>query len=215
MFLNFLFPKRCIICNSILVGGEKDLCLSCLYVSPYIGKPNKKYKDRITAKPFEQIDVFLAYDYCKIALWDFKYRANIHKGRWLGKLWAEHLSGFEWINEIDYIIPVPLHWRKLRERGFNQSEFLGRILSKRLNIPLRTHDLKRQVNNKSQVNSDDRWKNVRKIFRLRKLQKSQCLNGKSLLIIDDVITSSATVNEVLDALRPLNVKIYLAFLTSH
>lgn len=215
MFLNFLFPRRCVICNSILVGGEKDLCLGCLYIKPYIGNPYRKYKQHITPKPFEQIDVFLSYDYCKIALWDFKYRGNIHKGHWLGKIWADHLKGFEWINEIDYIIPTPLHWKKLRNRGFNQSEILGRVLSKRLNIPIRTRVLKRQLNNRSQVSSDDRWKNVRNVFKLRSLKRSQYLNGKTLLIIDDVITSSATINEVLEALRPIKAKIYLAFLASH
>lgn len=215
MLVNFLFPKRCVICNSILVGGEKDLCLGCLYIKPYIGDPYHKYKQHITSKPFEQIDVFLSYEYCKLALWDFKYRGNIHKGRWFGKMWAEHLKGFEWISEIDYIIPTPLHWKKLKNRGFNQSEILGRVLSKKLNIPIRTRDLKRQLNNKPQVHSDDRWKNVRNVFKLRSLKRSQRLNGKTLLIIDDVITSSATINEVLEALRPIKAKIYLAFLASH
>ena len=159
--------------------------------------------------------MFVSYEYCKVALWDFKYRGNIHKGRWLGKIWGEHLKGLEWINEIDYIIPTPLHWKKLKNRGFNQSEILGRVLSKKLNIPIRTRDLKRQLNNKPQVHSDDRWKNVRNVFKLRSLKRSQCLNGKTLLIIDDVITSSATINEVLEALRPIKAKIYLAFLASH
>lgn len=214
-FVDFFFPRRCLICNRVLASGEKDLCLNCLYIKPYIGDSYHKYKQHITSKPFEQIDVFLSYEYCKLALWDFKYRGNVHKGRWLGRMWADHLKDFEWISEIDYIIPTPLHWKKLRTRGFNQSEVLGRVLSKKLNIPIRTRDLKRRLNNKPQVHSDDRWENVKNVFKLRSLKRSECLNGKTLLIIDDVITSSATINELLEALEPVNAKIYLAFLASH
>ncbi len=213
-FVDFFFPRRCFVCNRVLAGGEKDLCLNCVDIMKYPSNAFIDYQDKLTNRKIENIDIFLSYSYCKRALWDFKYRGNVHKGRWLAKQWAKHLrENCQWIKDIDYIVPIPLHWRRKAWRGFNQSELLAEVLSKDLNIPMRHSDIKRTKHNKPQVKTKDRYLNVKGVFRLR---DSKHLKGKHILLIDDVITSAATVNEMIEVIKDIdNLKISLAFLTSH
>ncbi len=212
MFFELLFPKRCAVCDTPLVRGEKTVCLNCLLQSPYMSDAFAKYHSRITTMEVENIDIFLNYGYCEKAIADFKYRSNLYKGRILGKMWAEHLKTKEWISQTDVIVPVPLHPLKLRKRGFNQSEFLGRVLSKHLGIPLCTNAIRRHRNNSPQVGNDNRWLNVKEIFSPHRTQK---LKNKHILVIDDLITTSATSSEVLNALKEVEgLRVSLAFLAS-
>lgn len=212
-FVDFFFPRRCLICNRVLASGEKDLCLNCIEVIKYQGDAFDRYQDKLTNRKIENIDVFLSYSYCKRALWDFKYRGNIHKGRRLGSLWAKHLRECPWLKDIDYIVPIPLHWRRRVWRGFNQSEILAEVISKDLGIKMRCSDIKRIKHNKPQIKAKHRQLNVKGVFSLR---NSEALKGKHILLIDDVITSSATSYEAIEAIKNIDgLKISLAFLTSH
>jgi ComF family protein len=146
-------------------------------------------------------------------LHSFKYGGNIFIGKQLGSLWAEHLKEVEWIESVDLIMPISLHRKKLYKRGFNQSEVLGRVLSKKLKIPILTNVIKRKINNPPQIQAQNRWENVRDIFVL----KRKCgLENKHILIIDDVITTSATSNYFVKTLRKIpNLKLSFAYLSSN
>jgi predicted amidophosphoribosyltransferase len=110
-------------------------------------------------------------------------------------------------------MPISLHRKKLYKRGFNQSEVLGRVLSKKLKIPILTNVIKRKINNPPQIQAQNRWENVRDIFVL----KRKCgLENKHILIIDDVITTSATSNYFVKTLRKIpNLKLSFAYLSSN
>lgn len=179
----------------------------------YNDSVSEKYDYLITEMPYEHLDIFLNYHKCKEAIINFKYKQNIYSGRKLGGMWGRHLESMEWIKEIDAIVPVPLHWRKLLKRGFNQSEYLGRILSKQIDTPLVTNAVRRHVNNNPQVESDNRWDNVEDIFSAKDLS---LIANKHILIVDDVITTSATINNLLKIIRKAtNTKVSLAFLSSN
>lgn len=213
MLLELLFPRRCLFCGRVLASGEKDLCLPCMVGQRYNNSLIEKYDYLITEMPYEHLDIFLNYNKCKEAIINFKYRQNIYSGRKLGGMWARHLESMEWMKDIDAIVPVPLHWRKLLKRGFNQSEYLGRILSKQTGKPLVTNAIRRHVNNNPQVESDNRWDNVDGIFSAKDLS---LIANKHILIVDDVITTSATINNLLKVIKKAkNTKVSLAFLSSN
>ncbi len=106
------------------------MCLNCHRFYRYPKGRESLYKYKITETNVENIDIFLDYAYCKKALHNFKYGGNLFLGKQLGKLWAEHLKEVEWIESVDFIMPITLHRKKLYKRGYNQSEVLGRVLSK-------------------------------------------------------------------------------------
>ncbi|MBR5254459.1 MAG: ComF family protein [Bacteroidales bacterium] len=211
--IDIFFPQTCVFCGRVLVRGERIMCLNCHKFYRYPNNALTEYKHKITEMPFENIDIFLDYSYCKKALHSFKYGGNLFFGKQLAFLWAEHLKGVEWIEDIDFIMPISLHRKKLYKRGFNQSEVLGKVLSKKLQIPILTNIVKRKVNNPPQTKAENRWENVRDIFVLR---RNPGLENKHVLIIDDVVTTSATTNYFVKTLRKIpNLKLSFAYLSSN
>lgn len=124
-------------------------------------------------------------------LHEFKYKGYREIGVYLGELFGERLKTTAF-NQIDLIVPIPLHFSKLRSRGFNQSEIFGQGLSKSLNKPVLDKALKRNVFTSTQTRKGrfDRWKNVEGIFQV---SDPNSLKNKHILLIDDVVTTGATL----------------------
>lgn len=125
----------------------------------------------------------------------FKYGG----GLWLAEDFADFLQGCFRMHygraEIDLILPVPLHFRKYFSRGYNQAEVLAAALSERTKIPCRTRLLRRKQGTATQtfLSATARRKNVRNVFHVRDPKHE--LAGKTILLIDDVVTTGATLNE--------------------
>ena len=102
--------------------------------------------------------------------------------------------------DFDLIIPVPLHWQRLLKRGYNQSQLLARFLAKKINLPLAPSVLVRTKNTPPQVglSRNQREKNLKKAFLVK---KPSLVEGKKLLLIDDVITTGATIEEASRTLK--------------
>ena len=172
-----------------------------------------KLADKVGSLNVENYDVFMDFKFCRMALEKFKYGGRLYYGRVLAKLWAKRLKRFEWARDADWIIPVPMSRWELLSRGFNQNEFLGGVLSKDLGVPLCRKAVVAKRKRTSQVKSKDRWENIKGAFALNEKMREQ-LRGKRVIVIDDVITSSATVNEMLYVLRGIEgMKVSLAFLS--
>jgi ComF family protein len=121
-----------------------------------------------------------------------KYDKKFKVGIYLGELLADSLKQLDW--RIDLIIPVPIHHLKKAERGYNQSDFIAKGLSKALNVPGSTKTVKRirYTETQTDLNLNERAKNVEKAF---KLNKPNAVKGKNILLVDDVITTGATILE--------------------
>ena len=148
---------------------------------------------------------------------EFKYagswRIALECGRWLG----EALSAGELFFDIDVVVPVPLHRRKFLHRGYNQSEYIAEGVATALARPRSTDNLIRHTNNPSQARKRrrERWDNVEGIFSVRRPEEFE---GKHILLVDDVITSGATILSCAEAiLRQVpTAKISIAtFSTAH
>ncbi len=130
----------------------------------------------------------------------FKYGKRRYLASFLGGLILEHVRERADVSRCDAIAPVPLHWWRHWRRGFNQSAELSRYLSKRLRIPLIKRNLTRVRHTRPQVglSPDERNDNIKNAFKVRKPAK---IAGKKILLLDDVITSGATLNECARVLK--------------
>ena len=109
------------------------------------------------------------------------------------------------INQFDMISPIPLSFARKRERGFNQSQFLAESLANSFNINLHLNNLVRARNTKSQTSlpQKERWTNIHEAFRIK--HPAQCL-GKSILLIDDLLTTGATASEAARTFKEAGAK---------
>ena len=128
------------------------------------------------------------------AIHRWKYEGKTHLTSFFAEWMAEVLNRYWEVNSLDLLIPVPLHPQRLRERGFNQALLLVKELSRRTDLPYLKAILKKKKPTVPQVNLSgaEREKGVRGTFHV--IEKKELL-GKSVLLVDDVYTTGATVNE--------------------
>lgn len=130
----------------------------------------------------------------------FKYNGKIATGKMLGKMMTDFEYPGLMIGDYTVIMPVPLHPRRLRERGFNQSLILCREITKKFSLPLDFTSLSRHIYREPQINlgKDDRAFNVSGVFNVRDTKK---VEGQKIILVDDVYTSGSTVKECARVLR--------------
>ena len=218
--LEVLFPSCCAACGRKLVQGEQVVCSSCIAsiartehaILPDNGI-DMLFEERIQSQHkkirYEHGAAFAYYnrDRGKIL------RQLIEQGKFGGhpnpQIFFElgRIAGKEYIDtnlfdEVDYLVPVPLHPRRLRERGFNQAEYICKGLSEVLRIPMDTEHLVRVRNNPHQSRSqfDNREKNVKDLFLVRFPEEWK---NKHILLVDDVITSGSTMFECMKQMTPI------------
>ena len=141
----------------------------------------------------------------------FKYHGNKEIGYVLGKSFGNQLRNSVF-NQIDVIIPVPLHKSKLKKRGYNQSEWIAKGLSESLHKPLDVKSFIRSVATETQTRKSrfERWRNVENIF---KITKENNLRGKHVLLVDDVVTTGSTLEACANAILKIkDTKVSIATL---
>ncbi len=195
-FLAVFYPDYCQLCQTELNLSEKHLCLSCSYDLPYIVQSesalqtlHKLFWGRTTIQHIYSLLDYKKGNQVQTLLHQLKYHKRTKLGAHLGQLLGDAMPkevGF------DAIVPVPLHPKKLRKRGFNQSEVIAKGIAAVHDLPLRNDLIKRVKHNASQTKFTkyDRWENVRSIFAVKKADE---LKNKHILLVDDVLTTGATI----------------------
>lgn len=201
------FPQSCLICEKTLLEGEEHLCFRCLVGLPrthmHLQPENEVEKCLWGKMPVERGSAFLHYakggDVRKL-LSELKYQGNAKLGLFMGRCMARELLASGFFEGIDGIIPVPLHRRKQRMRGYNQSRMLAEGISAVMGIPLWDSLLVRTQFTETQTRkgSYERWLNVRDVF---ECPSPEVMAGKHVLLVDDVMTTGATLVACGDALR--------------
>lgn len=196
---NLFYPDTCVCCEQYLLDQEKIICIECRLDLPFIETGNSTYNPLLeTLKGkviIEEGTSFLYYHpegKVKKLIHQLKYKNNQKVGIFLGEWLGQKLLETKAYNSIDYIIPVPLHKDKLRLRGYNQLTKFGETLSSILNIKYLEDVLIRNTMAKTQTLKKrlDRFKSLVNNF---SLIKAKLLKNKHVLLIDDVVTTGATL----------------------
>ena len=198
-FLDLLFPRLCICCDSLLIGEEEFLCLGCLCNLPktdHLKKPENKLEEffagRFSFIRIASFAYFVKGGSIQKIVHEFKYRNNPKLGITIGKLCGKEIMKYSAFDDIDYIVPIPLHKKRLKTRGYNQSLMIATGISEETNKPICGDNLIRVIDNPSQTKNSrfSRWKNTEGIFAIR---DNELFEGKHILLIDDVITTGSTL----------------------
>ncbi|MES2619918.1 MAG: ComF family protein [Bacteroidota bacterium] len=204
---DLFYPSICLACSQKLLKGENVICFHCESELPQTNHYNnpennlmKRFAGRVTLEGAAALYIFHKGSPVQHLLHDLKYRGRKDVGEYLGKLLGnKFLQEDSIIKNIDLIVPVPLHWKKLKVRGYNQCDPFAQSLSETLSIPYSTNSLERSHENISQTKKKrfDRWENVAEIFSV--INAGQ-LKGKHILLVDDVVTTGATAEACLQTI---------------
>lgn len=199
LFTQLIFPNLCICCNGHLSNQEKHLCDLCVYNLPLFEfnklKNNTLRKRFWGILPLDDCFAYLIFENnneVQKIIHEIKYNRNKELCYTMGIALGHLILSLGKVANIDFIIPVPLHKNREHQRGFNQAEILANGVSSITNVPVLIDGVNRVVDNKSQTkkNRSERDKNTENIF---VITNSQVLQGKHVLLLDDVITTGATI----------------------
>jgi len=210
--IGLLFPELCNACGTHLYYGEKEICTKCLYDLPYTDY-HRHRENRVAKQLWGRlpVDAATAMLYFKKGtkvqnlMHALKYKGKTEVGVKLGNLLSEKLKSSEAYKEIDFIIPVPLHPAKEKIRGYNQSEFIAKGIAEVLAAEISTTHLVRTKITESQTKKSryTRFENMQEVFRVNKKEE---LANKHVLLVDDVITTGATLEACGNTLIEIGVK---------
>lgn len=226
MLLDILFPPICINCEAVLSAEEKTsaichLCLSKISVHATlfcgICKARLPENKKICHKKSK-------YYLGAVTNYGDVIRRLIHKlkyGKWqrispiINELTGRYLKNLNLkLNKNYIVVPIPLHKNKKAERGFNQSEIIAKYVAEKLKLPLKTDNLAREKETKSQTEMKDweeRKNNIKESF---SVSSSEDIKGKNIILVDDIYTSGATIGEAAEVLKKSGAKKIIALVVA-
>ncbi len=216
-FLSLIYPKICCACNKTLYKHEDCICMQCRVHLPRT-KFEHESQNFVEKLFWGKLNIEAAtahYFYHKNStiqqlLYQLKYRNTPAIGSALGQFIGDDLKTNPRFKHLDMIIPIPLHKKKLKKRGYNQALLIAEGLGEKMNIEVNKDILYRSINTSTQTKKTafDRWKNVHSIF---DIQNPNQLENKHVLIVDDVITTGSTLQAAaFECLQIPNVKVSVA-----
>ncbi|MCS7074696.1 MAG: phosphoribosyltransferase family protein [Bacteroidia bacterium] len=214
---DLIFPNSCVGCETELVNGENAICRTCLHKIELTNfhtnpKNNPVYRKLAGKVPIAGAFSCFYFDdngLLQRILHKLKYEELPKIGVELGLFYAEQLNQFDFSN-YKALIPVPLHPAKLRKRGYNQAEQIAYGLSLQLKIPVRTDCLAKITPTESQTKKSrlERWLNVQEVFQSTKQDLPD-----TIILVDDVITTGATLEAACQALLTQKPELQILILT--
>jgi len=196
--LELIYPNLCPGCRHPLIKGEQIICTKCMFSLPYTDfhtyRENpvfNKLKGRIPLKQAFSLLHFRKKGIVQNLLHELKYNKNedvgLSLGARLGMIIQKSMK-----DKYDFLVPVPIHPKKIKKRGYNQSEIIAKGLSGKLDIEINSQQLIRKTEGKSQTKKGriDRWQNVKDQFQIIDIE---IFKEKRILLVDDVMTTGATL----------------------
>ena len=215
--IEIIYPKRCLGCGKRLVGKhqssvEEFICLNCQSLikrnlPPFCRSCGRRLNPKACTSNIctsciknqmhfdRAFSPFLYEDTVRTLIHEFKYKRKDYLGEILANLMIDFIAEYSLpIDYLDLIIPIPLHKTKLREREFNQAQVLSEYIGKKFNKPVINNVLTRNRLTKTQtgMNNQERFLNAKGSF---SLTDNFALEGKNILLVDDVLTTGATSSE--------------------
>ncbi|TAD84718.1 MAG: ComF family protein [Bacteroidetes bacterium] len=197
---NFLMPNTCPACGDGLGTSKIPLCWRCLQQLPLTqfegmqdNPVNRMFFGRL---PLEYASAMLFFNAGALAqqlVHQIKYKGNQELGIYMGQLMGQAMQNTAWGNSIDVVVPLPLNAKKLKKRGYNQSMLLCQGIAQILQKPIENVAVVRKVYTQTQTRKTrmQRWSNVAEVFDLK---TADILVNKHVLLVDDVVTTGATLD---------------------
>ena len=215
-FIELFFPRLCPVCKKKLSPAEEFVCLKCMIHLPRtpfrINVGNKMEELFYGTVPVVKAYAYFNYkkgsDYQNI-IYRLKYKNEKKLGEYMGERFGAELLNYVPFPKIDFICPVPLHPKKEKKRGYNQSEYIAIGLSKSFHVPILKNNIQRVKYTISQTHKTrfERWENVQNIF---KVVNPLLFTNKHIIIVDDVVTTGATLASCVTAIKSCcNAKVSL------
>jgi ComF family protein len=207
--VHLFYPHTCVGCGNDILSKENLLCARCitsLPVTNFADHPNNPAEEifwgRVSLKSAHSEFYFAKDSLIQHLVHQLKYKGNQSIGVYLGEWMGKTLHSSKRFETIDALIPLPLYAEKERKRGYNQAAIICNGMSQRMNIPVIQNKLIRQRYTETQTRKHrmERWENVEGSF---VVNEGDALKGKHLLLVDDVVTTGATLEAASIAL--LNV----------
>lgn len=199
-FLSLIYPRLCMACGSSLFLNEDILCTRCLVHLPQTGFHLQANDNMVVRSFWGRVPVeggAARYFFRKSApvqrlLHNLKYNHAPEIGILVGRIYGRELMESEVFGSVDVVVPIPLHPDKEKKRGYNQAAMFARGLAQGMGRPVDEKTLYRAVFTETQTRKSrlKRWENVKSVFALRDITS---LQGKHILLVDDVITTGATM----------------------
>jgi len=198
-FLSLIFPPVCLGCGGVLVKGEEHICSLCRINLPKL-KMSKEGNHSLASRFYGKINLKYTLAFMKFVkggisqqiIHQLKYKERKEISEMLGSWFAQELVENGFRGCFDLVIPVPLDAKKLKKRGYNQSEGFAKALANCLQVDCSLAVLERVKESSSQTSKSrlDRWRNVSDMFRLK---KGTDVSAKHILLVDDVLTTGSTL----------------------
>lgn len=208
--LRLVFPVLCPGCGDGLVEGEEEVCISCLsdigqtghHLSPGDNELLRRFAGKVRIHSAAAMFYFDKEGRMQRIIKALKYENSPQVARRMGRLYGQVLEGSPLLEGYEAVAPVPLHRRRLVERGYNQSEEFCRGLAEATGLRLLPHTLRRNTATRSQTRKgrEERWRNMQEVFEVNQPY------GGGLLLADDVVTTGATLEACLRALDQQDLK---------
>jgi len=218
-FVSLLFPRVCYGCGNHLMRNETLICTECYILIPrtnYHLKPDnpvsRLFWGRCLINRAAAFSFYIRDSRIKKLIHQLKYKGIKEIGPELGRIYGNSLRSSGFMDDIDLIVPVPLHPSKKRQRGFNQSDLISAGIADATGIPMDPGLLVRTTGTKTQTRKSryDRWTNVQDIFRITDENR---LKHRHILLVDDVITTGSTIEACTNEMLKIeNVKVSVAAL---
>lgn len=198
-FADLFFPTLCITCGERLISQEKFLCMNCWYDLP-VTNFHFNAENKVAQLFWGRVEIENAtsyFSYKKGSKYQqlihfIKYKGLKELGFETGRRFGLSLLNSDLFQSIDMVVPVPLHPKKMKERGFNQSEWIAKGIAESMQKPISDENLFRQIHTSTQTrkNRFERWQNVEGIFGIKQPEE---FRNKHILLIDDVVTTGSTL----------------------
>ena len=219
--LSLFYPRLCVACGDALQQNEQHLCLHCMMHLPETNFHKNHdnplmniFAGRVKVEEVASLLYYKKGNNVQHILHALKYKGQKEIGAFLGEYYGKMLALEPRFQSVDCIVPIPLHPKKQRKRGYNQSEWFAKGLSAGMGKPYRTNILTRAQFTETQTRKSrfNRWENVKEVF---VATEDNAVHGLHLLVCDDVLTTGATMEAAIQQLLTLpDVKVSVVTLAT-
>jgi ComF family protein len=217
--VHLLYPHVCAGCGSDLVGENQLICLDCIAQLPvtnffmHAGNPVEKiFRGRLNIQTAAAYAYFTKQSVMQQLLHQLKYKGRKDVGLYLGNLMGETIKRSKRCADIDALVPLPLHFMKQKKRGYNQAQVICEGIAEATEIPVYDDVIIRRTKTDTQTRKNrlQRWRNIEGKF---ELARDMSIRNKHILLVDDVITTGATLEACgSELLKSENVRLSIASL---